>query len=107
MNTLRYELVFSDGAGSARDVVTVERTLSKGPGGHPVYSDRTGIIRAEISDRGEVRVLASGGHQEPAQSVAARPLPDADPTDADPTDAKPADGNPADAGPEGGSGPRP
>ncbi|MFD3660872.1 DUF6296 family protein [Streptomyces sp. NPDC058659] len=76
MNTLRYELVFSDGTGSARDVVIVERTLASGPGGHPVYADPTGIIRAEISDRGEVRVLASGGHQEPAQTVAVRPLPD-------------------------------
>ena len=81
MDTLRYELVFSDSTGSARDVVTVERTLSTGPGGHPVYADATGIIRAEISDRGEVRVLASGGHQEPAQSVLARPLPDAGPAD--------------------------
>nr|WP_229918444.1 DUF6296 family protein [Streptomyces gardneri] len=96
MNTLRYELVFSDGAGSARDVVTVERTLSKGPGGHPVYSDPTGIIRAEISDRGEVRVLASGGHQEIAQGVMARPLPDAD-----------ADADAADADPEGAPGSRP
>ncbi|MFI6422025.1 DUF6296 family protein [Streptomyces sp. NPDC050842] len=76
MDTLKYELVFSDGTGSARDVVIVERTLSSGPGGHPVYADATGIIRAEISDRGEVRVLASGGHQEPAQSVEARPLPE-------------------------------
>ncbi|WP_435841499.1 DUF6296 family protein [Streptomyces gardneri] len=100
MNTLRYELVFSDGAGSARDVVTVERTLSKGPGGHPVYSDPTGIIRAEISDRGEVRVLASGGHQEIAQGVMARPLPDAD-GDAD------ADADAADADPEGAPGSRP
>ncbi|MER5708542.1 DUF6296 family protein [Streptomyces sp. NPDC002122] len=81
MSTLRYELVFSDAMGSARDVVTVERTPFKGPGGHPVYTDPSGIIRAEISDRGEVRVLASGGHQEPAQSVLARPLPKTDPAD--------------------------
>ncbi|MGW6391078.1 DUF6296 family protein [Streptomyces sp. NPDC055103] len=81
MSTLRYELVFSDGTGSARDVVTVERTLSTGPGGHPVYADATGIIRAEISDRAEVRLLASGGHQEPSQRVQARPLPDAGPDD--------------------------
>ncbi|MET9675428.1 DUF6296 family protein [Streptomyces sp. NPDC006482] len=86
MDTRRYELVFSDGAGSAQDVVTVERTASKGPGGHPVYADPTGIIRAEISDRGEIRVLASGGHQEPSHPVLARPLADADP--ADPSDGE-------------------
>ncbi|MFF8378065.1 DUF6296 family protein [Streptomyces sp. NPDC015661] len=78
MNPLRYELVFSDGTGSDLDVVVVERTQLKGAGGHPVYTDATGIIRAEISDRDEVRILASGGHQEPAQTVRARPLPDPD-----------------------------
>ncbi|MFB7512117.1 DUF6296 family protein [Streptomyces sp. NPDC056144] len=72
MSTLRYELVFSDG--SAPDVVIVERTASTGPGGHPVYADRTGIIRAEISDRDEVRILATGGHQEHAPTVVARRL---------------------------------
>ncbi|MFJ7068063.1 DUF6296 family protein [Streptomyces sp. NPDC101115] len=77
MSTHRYELVFSDGAGEVRDVVVVERTTASGPGGHPVYADPTGIIRAEISDHDEVRVLASGGHQEPAQGVVARPLPEA------------------------------
>ncbi|WP_426362322.1 DUF6296 family protein [Streptomyces sp. E-08] len=84
MNPLRYELVFSDGTGSAKDVVIVERTQVKGSGGHPVYTDATGIIRAEISDRDEVRIIASGGHQEPSQTVRARPLPDtgrADPAD--------------------------
>ncbi|MEU4068043.1 DUF6296 family protein [Streptomyces wedmorensis] len=78
MSPLRYELVFSDATGAARDVVVVERTQFTGSGGHPVYADVTGIIRAEISDRDEVRILASGGHQEPAHSVAARPLPDGD-----------------------------
>ncbi|MFE2556337.1 DUF6296 family protein [Streptomyces sp. NPDC059352] len=81
MDTLRYELVFSDATdsgSSAGDVVTVERTSATGPGGHPVYTDPTGIIRAEISDQGEVRVLATGGHQDPAQGVRARPLPDAE-----------------------------
>ncbi|MEV6330100.1 DUF6296 family protein [Streptomyces sp. NPDC051909] len=77
MSARRYELVFSDGAGEARDAVTVERTPAAGPGGHPVYEDATGIIRAEISDRGEVRMLASGGHQETPQGVVARPLPEA------------------------------
>ncbi|CAM5687464.1 hypothetical protein GCM10010222_21880 [Streptomyces tanashiensis] len=81
MNPLRYELVFSDSTGSAQDVVIVERTPFTGSGGHPVYSDATGIIRAEISDRDEVRILASGGHQQPTRSVLARPLPDTDPKD--------------------------
>ncbi|WUQ09071.1 DUF6296 family protein [Streptomyces sp. NBC_00250] len=81
VNALRYELVFSDGEGSARDVVVVERTSFKGSGGHPVYADPTGIIRAEISDRDEVRILASGGHQQAAQHVLARPLPDGDSSD--------------------------
>ncbi|MFB7861092.1 MULTISPECIES: DUF6296 family protein [unclassified Streptomyces] len=76
MSARRYELVFFDGAGSARDVLVVERTSASGPGGHPVYADPTGIVRAEISDRGEVRVLASGGHQQPPQGVVARPLPE-------------------------------
>ncbi|MFF0428710.1 DUF6296 family protein [Streptomyces sp. NPDC004520] len=78
MNPLRYELVFSDSTGSAQDVVIVERTQLTGSGGHPVYTDATGIIRAEISDRSEVRMLASGGHQEHDRNVLARPLPDTD-----------------------------
>ncbi|MEU0786150.1 DUF6296 family protein [Streptomyces sp. NPDC006173] len=45
------------------DEVIVERTEAKGPGGHPVYSDPTGILRAEISPAGEVRMLASGAYQ--------------------------------------------
>ncbi|MFE5947493.1 DUF6296 family protein [Streptomyces sp. NPDC056480] len=81
MSPLRYELVFSEDTGSAKDVVIVERTSSKGPGGHPVYADPTGIIRAEISDHNEVRILASGGHQDPAQHVLARRLTEADPRD--------------------------
>ncbi|MFE0698736.1 DUF6296 family protein [Streptomyces sp. NPDC058872] len=79
MNPLRYELVFSDGTGSPRDLVIVERTHLTGSGGHPVYTDATGIIRAEISDRDEVRIIATGGHQEPSQGVRARPLPDTGP----------------------------
>ncbi|MER8044430.1 DUF6296 family protein [Streptomyces sp. NPDC094032] len=74
MSVRRYELVFSGGEGAAEDLVVVERTVAKGPGGHPVYADATGIIRAEISDRDEVRVLASGGHQEAPAGVVARPL---------------------------------
>ncbi|WP_306325120.1 DUF6296 family protein [Streptomyces venezuelae] len=81
MIPVRYELVFPDDTGSGQDVVIVERTAAKGPGGHPVYADPTGIIRAEISDHDEVRVLASGGHQVPASPVVARRLTDGDPHD--------------------------
>ncbi|MFE0650356.1 DUF6296 family protein [Streptomyces sp. NPDC059534] len=81
MDTLRYELVFSDATGAALDVVVVQRTGSTGSGGHPVYTDASGIIRAEISDRDEVRIIASGGHQEHAPGVSARPLPDGGPGD--------------------------
>ncbi|WP_411108704.1 DUF6296 family protein [Streptomyces sp. c-19] len=81
MNPVRYELVFSNDTGSPQDLVIVGRTSSKGPGGHPVYADPTGIIRAEISDKDEVRILASGGHQDPAPHVQARRLADADPKD--------------------------
>jgi hypothetical protein len=73
-----YELVFTDAgrqrpAAEGEDVVVVHRTDRSGPGGHPVYADDTGIVRAEISDRGEVRMIASGGHQE-YPAVEARPL---------------------------------
>ncbi|MEU2156118.1 DUF6296 family protein [Streptomyces sp. NPDC019396] len=73
-----YELVFAHagakdtGAAADEDAVVVHRTDRKGPGGHPVYADDTGIVQAEISDRGEVRMLASGGHQQPASGVEAR-----------------------------------
>ncbi|MDN3295873.1 DUF6296 family protein [Streptomyces ficellus] len=63
-----YELAFG------QDVVRVHRTDRSGPGGHPIYADDTGIVLAEISDRGEVRVLASGGYQNPASRVTARPV---------------------------------
>lgn len=74
----RYELVFEHpGAPTAvperEDVVEVHRTDRSGPGGHPVYADDTGIVLAEISDRDEVRMLASGGHQDPAAAVQVRP----------------------------------
>ncbi|MFF4330589.1 DUF6296 family protein [Streptomyces sp. NPDC001591] len=75
MSTGRYELTFTGSAGTGEDVVVVDRTDSTGPGGHPVYADATGIVRAEISDRGEVRMLPSGGHQAPAQPVTARRVP--------------------------------
>ncbi|WP_330294300.1 DUF6296 family protein [Streptomyces sp. NBC_00503] len=69
-----YELVFPGGAEGGPDVVRVTVTHRTGPGGHPVYEDATGIIQAEISDRSEVRVLATGAGQEPAHGVTARPL---------------------------------
>ncbi|GFH34567.1 DUF6296 family protein [Streptomyces pacificus] len=72
-----FELVFAGGAASAaegEDAVVVHPTDRKGPGGHPIYADDTGIVQAEISDRGEVRMIASGGHQQPASGVEARPV---------------------------------
>ncbi|MGI5479511.1 DUF6296 family protein [Streptomyces lavendofoliae] len=63
-----YELDFGQ-----EDVVLVHRTERSGAGGHPVYSDDTGIVLAEISDRGEVRMLASSGHQDLPLRVRARP----------------------------------
>lgn len=65
-----YELIFQ--AAAVDDVVVVRRTEYSGAGGHPVYADDTGIVRAEISDRGEVRMLASGGHQAHQLPVTAR-----------------------------------
>jgi hypothetical protein len=68
-----YELTFQD-PGDTGDTVVVRRTEYTGSGGHPVYMDETGIVKAEISDRGEVRMLATGGHQTPARPKArARP----------------------------------
>ncbi|WP_329389814.1 DUF6296 family protein [Streptomyces sp. NBC_01351] len=70
----RYELVFDRGEPGAQgtDIVVVTRTTQTGPGGHPVYADDTGIIRAEISDQGELRILPSGGRQDPTHPVLAR-----------------------------------
>ncbi|MBL1091518.1 DUF6296 family protein [Streptomyces sp. NPDC001739] len=69
----RYELVFQAPA-VEDDVVVVRRTERAGAGGYPVYEDESGIVRAEISDRGEVRMLASGGHQAPRTPLLARRL---------------------------------
>lgn len=66
-----YELVFQAPA-VADDVVVVHRTERAGAGGCPVYQDETGIVRAEISDQGEVRMLASGAHQAHPFPVVAR-----------------------------------
>jgi len=68
-----YELVFH-AAAVEDDVVTVRRTERAGAGGYPIYEDETGIVRAEISDRGEVRMVASGGHQTPGMPLIARAL---------------------------------
>ncbi|HEY9440252.1 MAG TPA: DUF6296 family protein [Streptomyces sp.] len=68
-----YELIFQE-SGAADDVVVVQITDRSGAGGYPVYEDETGIIRAEISDRAEVRMQASGGHQAPRVPLLARPL---------------------------------
>ncbi|WP_127360211.1 DUF6296 family protein [Actinacidiphila soli] len=64
-----FELTFP----ASGDTVVVIETERKGAGGYPVYADDTGIVQAEISDRGEVRMLASGGHQShdfPSRAVA-------------------------------------
>ncbi|MEU7065516.1 DUF6296 family protein [Streptomyces sp. NPDC053429] len=74
MSAERYELVLPGEPGAEPDTVVVSRTQLTGPGGHPVYEDRTGIVRAEISDRGEIRMLPSGGHQDPVTALEARPL---------------------------------
>ncbi|MEV8391148.1 MULTISPECIES: DUF6296 family protein [unclassified Streptomyces] len=58
------------------DVVVVHRTDRLGPGGHALYADETGIVLAEISDQDEVRMVASGGHQDLKASVRARPAED-------------------------------
>ncbi|WP_371477257.1 DUF6296 family protein [Kitasatospora sp. NBC_00315] len=72
----RYALTFpgTPGTQAPQDVVIVTWTSATGPGGHPVYEDDSGIVRAEISDGGEVRMLASGGHQSPHLLVHAEPL---------------------------------
>lgn len=50
----RYALTFpgTPGTQAPQDVVVVERTSAAGPGGHPVYEDASGIVRAEISGTG-------------------------------------------------------
>ncbi|MFJ2027700.1 DUF6296 family protein [Streptomyces sp. NPDC087897] len=73
VHTDRYELIFQM-SGATDDVVLVRMTDRLGAGGFPVYEDETGIVRAEISDRGEVRMLATGGHQAPGAPLLARPL---------------------------------
>jgi hypothetical protein len=88
-----YELIFQ--ASAVDDVVVVRRTDMSGAGGSPVYEDETGIVRAEISARGEVRMLASGGHQAHELPVTARRVPAVVGDGIDPeqmTDARMTDG---------------
>ncbi|MFD7919311.1 DUF6296 family protein [Streptomyces sp. NPDC059740] len=68
-----YELVFRSPA-VGEEVMTVHRTEAAGASGNPIYEDETGIVRAEISDQGEVRMVASGGHQDVRTPVSARPI---------------------------------
>ncbi|MFI0723722.1 DUF6296 family protein [Streptomyces sp. NPDC021224] len=69
-----YELVFQ-AAAVEDDAVLVHRTDRSGAGGYPIYADDTGIVRAEISADGEVRMVASGGHQSLDAPLAVRPVP--------------------------------
>lgn len=69
-----YELTFPHPGQDDPDKVVVRRTDAAGPGGSTVYADDSGIVRAEISDGGEVRMLASGGRQAPTRPSGARPL---------------------------------
>jgi Family of unknown function (DUF6296) len=73
-----YELTFEPLPGGAArtsaDVVRVHRTDAVGAGGHPVYVDAGGTIRAEISDRGEVRMIATSARQVPRRPVCCRAL---------------------------------
>ncbi|MFJ9945215.1 DUF6296 family protein [Streptomyces erythrochromogenes] len=69
----RYELAFPAGSDGDQELVEVTRTSHTGPGSHPVHEDATGIVRAEISDRAEVRLLATGGQQESIRGIVARP----------------------------------
>ncbi|MFD8908066.1 DUF6296 family protein, partial [Streptomyces sp. NPDC059586] len=49
-------------------------THRPGPAATPDTPHHTGNPRAHHSDRGEVRMLASGGHQAPGTPLLARPL---------------------------------
>lgn len=67
-----YEVVFAATGRPGEDVVRMTRTSAEGPGGNPIYVDATGIVRAEISSQGEVRLLATSGGQIPARVLRAR-----------------------------------
>ncbi|MFC4031806.1 DUF6296 family protein [Streptomyces polygonati] len=68
-----YELVF-DAVAEGDDTVAVHRTEQAGSGGAPIYEDETGIVRAEISADGEIRMVASGGQQASAVPRVVRTL---------------------------------
>ncbi|MBC3839272.1 hypothetical protein GXW82_00905 [Streptacidiphilus sp. 4-A2] len=57
---------------AAPDTVVVRPTEALGPGGHPIYTDDSGTVRAEISDRGEVRMMATAARQELRRPVSCR-----------------------------------
>ncbi|WP_063771864.1 DUF6296 family protein [Kitasatospora mediocidica] len=69
MSDDHYELTFFHEPGPGPDdvpgcdIVLVHRRDTVGPGGHPLYHDDSGTVCAEISDRGEVRMFATGAHQ--------------------------------------------
>ena len=67
-----YELVFGAPA-AGDDRIVVHRTDRAGAGGYPIYEDDSGIVRAEITPEGEVRMMASGGHQDPGMPKAVKP----------------------------------
>jgi hypothetical protein len=74
-DTLMVELTFVPARPQdPADTVVVVRTPELGPGGHCVYVDASGIVRAEISDRGEVRMLATNAEQRLSRPVRCRPL---------------------------------
>jgi hypothetical protein len=69
-----YELTFPHPGEEAPDHVVVHRTGASGPGGSAVYADDSGIVRAEISDQGEVRMIPTGGRQAVTRPTRVRPL---------------------------------
>lgn len=69
-----YELTFPHPGQDDPDRVVVRSTEAAGPGGSTVYTDESGIVRAEISDGGEVRMLPTGGRQAVTRPIGARPL---------------------------------
>ena len=69
-----YELTFHVPAVDD-DVVVVHRTERSGAAGAPIYEDETGIVRAEISAEGEIRMIPSGGQQAPDTPLAVRSRP--------------------------------
>ncbi len=71
---LTFESVPAGGERTSAEIVRVHRTDALGAGGHPVYTDAGGTIRAEISDRGEVRMLATSARQVLRRPVCCREL---------------------------------